>query len=219
MKKFTHVLFDFDGTLADSSQCAIKATQTTFSQFGLEAPSELDVVSSMGLPIEKSFQYLSSRKLERDELLRLMSEFRREYLELADTEITIFPGALSLLKGLKAEGKMVAIVTSKLKAAAQQNAEQLGILSYIDYIVGCDTVKAPKPAPDAIHFALNILGASSVEQSVIIGDAIYDIEMGKSAGSKTCAVTWGAHTRERLIASKPDYLMESFQDLTSALLG
>jgi phosphoglycolate phosphatase-like HAD superfamily hydrolase len=109
------------------------------------------------------------------------------------------------------------IVTSKRSPLARYNLESFRIDHYFRHIIGSDNVEHYKPHPDPVYKArATLAGRPAVEW--VIGDADTDIMMGKSAGVKTCAVTWGAHPRARLEAAKPDYIVDSFEELSEIVL-
>lgn len=90
--------------------------------------------------------------------------------------------------------------------------ETLGIATYISHICGEQDVANKKPAPD---MALHILEKTSTKpmDAIVVGDTVFDIQMGKSAGCRTCAVTYGNHSEGKLITSHPDYMISDFMDL------
>lgn len=77
-----------------------------------------------------------------------------------------------------------------------------------------------KPAPDSVHMALGMLGSDKCprERVLVVGDASFDIRMGKAAGVATCAVAWGAHSLEELSESRPDYLVSNVDELLRVIL-
>lgn len=214
---YKYCLFDFDGTLADSSECSVIATRGAFESFGLSAPSAEQIVHFMGIPIEISFREMGAAHFSEEQFSELLSRFREIYREAGDTHITAFPGAVEFLQQLKAAGKKTAIITSKKTDVARRNAQSIGLAEYIDLFIGSDSVEHYKPHPQGIEVALQSFGAESPgkDNAIMIGDATTDIMMGKSAGVSTCAVTWGAHSREQLLASQADYLVDDFP----AMLG
>lgn len=219
---FDYIFFDFDGTLADSSQCAVKATQKAFAWNNLVLPSEADIINMMGIPIEISFLELGARNLSIDAFDTLLASFRQVYKELADDELHAFPGAVDLLKTLKNHQKKfpkIALVTSKKTEVAIRNVHNLGLSLYLDVIIGSDKVMHYKPNPEGIFVALQYFGtkASPLIKAIMVGDSIFDIQMGKDAGVETCGVSWGAHSADKLESVKPDYLAHDFKELLDIL--
>lgn len=216
---YQYFLFDFDGTLADSSECSVIATRGAFESLGLNAPSPEQIIHFMGIPIETSFIEMGAAHLSTEKFLELLVRFRAIYKEVGDAHISAFPGASVLLQRIKSAGKKTAIITSKKTDVAQRNAQSIGIADYIDLFIGSDYVQFYKPHPQSIEIALVKFGEKSPGKHnvVMIGDATTDIMMGKSANVATCAVTWGAHSREQLISSNPDYIVNDFDSMLRML--
>lgn len=219
---FEYIFFDFDGTLADSSDCVIKATQSAFTSINLNPPLSADIIDMMGIPIEVSFLDLGARSVSKDTFDNLLASFRKYYKEFADHELRAFPGAVELLKTLKSDKTIapkIALVTSKKTDVASSNSQSLGLYSYFDVIIGSDKVMHYKPNPEGIFVALQYFNVETQAalNAIMIGDATFDIQMGQSAGIKTCGVSWGAHSAAKLQMVKPDYLVHNFKDLLDVI--
>lgn len=212
------ILFDFDGTLADSAQCAILATRQAFRDHHLPAPADAAIVQQMGIPIERCFRTLGATALDDDAFAALLATFRQHYAAAAESHIRLYPGIAALLAALKAKQRQTGIVSSKKTAILRANCEQLGISAHIDVFIGSDTVQRYKPHPEGIRLALAALDGDPAT-ALYIGDATTDIEMGHAAGVKTCAVTWGAHDKAALAASAPDFVVEDVAALQRLLLA
>lgn len=216
---YLYVLFDFDGTLADSSQCAVIATQVAFEQMNLPVPSVEQITQAMGVPIEVSFRQMGAACFDECRFNELLAVFREIYRNQSAHHIKGFAGMNDALQTLKNQGKKIAIVTSKKSDVAIKNIKQLGVMAYIDVVVGSDKVVKPKPDPECVLTALELLGVppSEYTHAIMIGDATFDIDAGKSAGVASCAVTWGSHSIEQLTAKQPDYLVNDFEALLGVL--
>ena len=148
------ILFDFDGTLADSAQCAILATRQAFRDHHLPAPADAAIVQQMGIPIERCFRTLGATALDDDAFAALLATFRQHYAAAAESHIRLYPGIVALLAALKAQQRQTGIVSSKKTAILRANCEQLGISAHIDVFIGSDTVQHYKPHPEGIRLAL-----------------------------------------------------------------
>lgn len=203
--------FDFDGTLADTRAVAVTATQKAFAIQGLTAPTSPVVASYMGVPIEVSFAKMADRPLDDAAREALYHEFRHQY-DLADSEITLFPGMLETLQALTDQGKQLFVVSSKHSTPLKRNLAQVGITAFFKDVCGSDMVAHYKPAPDGI---LDLLARYDLRaaDSVMIGDAIYDIQMGQNAQTTTAAALWGAADPTAVRAQQPTYLLQAPNDL------
>lgn len=205
-------IFDFDGTLADSGQVAIQATQQAFAQHLLPVPEAGLVHSYIGLPIEVFFkELLPEHSFTEVEFNSLLESFRRIYRDL-EGQLKLFPGIKDLLASLTDAGKTLFIDTSKSSAGIARDLRTLGIQTYFTDVVGSNDVQQYKPAPEGIEILL-AKHHLVADETVMVGDTKYDIAMGQAAGVKTCGVTWGEQDRALIAAAKPDYLVDQIPDL------
>lgn len=205
-------IFDFDGTLADSKLCSILATQEAFMKMNLGKPEQKIIEYYMGIPIEQSFKEMANRELDEDSFARLLKLFRESYKEFEKEYLVAFLNVPNVLKQLKNEGKSLFVVSSKKSDVLARNLENLGIYTYFDDIVGSDKVTHYKPHPEGILKLLELYKLEKTE-TVMIGDAIFDLQMAKSAGVKSCGVTWGSHNKELLITEEPTYIIDEISQL------
>ncbi|KRN30819.1 HAD family hydrolase [Weissella halotolerans] len=205
-------IFDFDGTIADSGQVAIQATQQAFAQHFLPVPAAELVQGYIGLPIEVFFKDLLPDQSQNEaEFNSLLESFRRIYQDLSG-QLKLFPGMAEVLATLASEGKQLFIDTSKSSAGIERDLQSLEISHYFTGVLGSDDVAAYKPAPAGIHQLMATYDLNPAE-TVMIGDTKYDIAMGKAAGVRTCGVTWGEQDRQLVASAGPDYLIDQRQDL------
>lgn len=201
-------IFDFDGTLGDSKKCGIVATQKAFEKIGLNIPDEEKIEYYMGIPIEKSFRKMSEKELSEDEFKKLIEIFRELYKSLESKYLKIFPGIKELLDILKEKKIKCFIVSSKKSEVLERNLELLKIKDYFMEIIGADKVINHKPNPEGVNSIVEKYGLDR-SKTLMIGDAIFDIKMGKSAYVKTCGVTWGSHSVDMLKNENPDFMVDN----------
>lgn len=204
--------FDFDRTLADSGMVSVYATQSAFKEHGLTVPSELEISSYMGMPAPDSFPKMANRSLSDDELSALLYDFRKFYIVYEDEYTSLYDGMIDALKSLKDSGKNLFVVSAKETKALNRNLDKLDISKFFIDAVGYDVVENPKPAPDALLMLINRY-QYSLDESVMIGDAEFDIQMGKRAKIKTCGVLWGTYDVDKLKSEKPDFLIKHPKEL------
>jgi len=208
-------LFDFDGTIADSGDAATLATQACFKDFDLEVPTAETVRYYMGVPIEifipelveKQGKHYSAEQFE-----AMYDSFRRHYGEIEQETTTLFPQMKDTLTALKDAGKKLFIVSSKASTSLKRNLKTLGIADLFDDLIGSDQVEHYKPAPDGVLMVIEKYHLDKNE-SVMIGDAKYDLQMGKAAGVKTCGCLWDTFDAQLLKAENPDFLLEKPAEL------
>ncbi len=208
------IIFDFDGTLGDSKKCGVIATKEAFKELHLTAPSNHLIEYYMGIPIEESFKKMADRKLTDIEFEELLSLFRTYYKKYEDQYLKVFPGVKEILEELRLRGLSLFVLSSKKTTVLHRNLVLLEIDSYFKEIIGSDKVSNYKPHPEGIIYLLKKYHLDS-DRTLMVGDAIFDIQMGKSGKVQTCAVTWGSHDQEKLKKELPDILIDTPQSIMS----
>lgn len=191
---YKNLIFDFDGTIADSKECSIVATQKSFKERGLEEPTVNLIEYYMGIPIEKSFSLMSSVDLDDHQLEALIKTFRQNYKEVESSYLKLYKHMTEQLQSLSKD-KQLFVVSSKKTDVLIRNLEILDIDHLFTEVIGSDKVNHYKPSPDGINYILNKYQLEN-EETIYIGDAIFDMQMANSAKVASCAVTWGTHSIE-----------------------
>lgn len=211
-----NIIFDFDGTLGDSKECGILATKAAFKEMHLKIPSTHLIEHYMGIPIEKSFKEMVERKFTDIEFEELLALFRQYYKNYENQYLRVFPGVKEVLEELKKRSLLLFIVSSKKTNVLHRNLISLGIDSYFKEIIGSDKVCNYKPDPEGITYILEKYKLNP-DQTLMVGDAIFDIQMGKAGKVRTCAVTWGSHSKVMLEQESPDILIDTPQSIISSI--
>ena len=210
------VVFDFDGTLADTSTNIVNVMQHIMLQLKLEVKDAKSCASTIGLPLKSCFQSLYPT-LD-DAMLERCVEAYRQYFSahiqhlIPDT----FPHVEATLAALQQAGIQMAIASSRTTTSLRNFVAAMHLDPYISMVVGCEDVAHPKPAPDAVVSILNTLNISN-ENTIVVGDMPVDILMGQSAGTATCAVTYGNASPEQLLATHPNFIINDLAQLLNIL--
>lgn len=218
-------IFDLDGTLVDTRDGIIETFQRALAEAGYPAPAAASVAPLIGLPLDPMFRLFlpALPTVELDELVaRLIAGYRAIYHETVTPRTRPFAGVPELLAGMRAVGVDLVVATSKLERIARDALAAAGLAEFFggkcacrqSLVLGNDSVPAPKPAPDMVLRALVETGTRA-NQAVVIGDTDHDIEMGRRAGVRIVAVTYGVQSRERLAAAQPDWLLDSPGEIAS----
>jgi phosphoglycolate phosphatase len=219
MARFRCILFDLDGTLLDSSACAVRATQEAFAAADLPPPSAEDVIHKMGIPIEVSFVAFMGAACETQLLAAVIYYFRARYRAYSDELVCPFPGVAGLLRDLAAIQVAVAIVSSKKSDVVRHNLAAGGLSGDVAAIVGSDDVANYKPHPEPVEKALAKLGVHGREGVLMVGDAVHDIETALRAGVVPAGVAWGAHTVDALRKAGASVVFGTVDEMRAALVG
>ncbi|WP_146551675.1 HAD family hydrolase [Rummeliibacillus sp. SL167] len=207
-----NLIFDFDGTLADSRQCSVLATQQAFIEFGLKKPSEKQIEYYMGVPIEVSFKKMATTGFTDESFEKLLTIFRQAYKNLENKTLSTFPNIPNVLESIASSGKQLFVVSSKKSDVLLRNLQTLNINTYFKDIIGSDKVTHYKPHPEGILKLMDFYQLNA-DETVMIGDTIFDLQMAKSANVFSCGVTWGSHSKEALQEERSTFLVDEVNQL------
>ena len=205
------MVWDFDGTMADTAGSIVRTMKAAFLECHLPIPTDEAVCQTIGLPLIESVRQLS--QADDETVQRTTNTYRRIFAESGDVGIRLFPGIFEAIRHQHDTGCFVGIATSRSHVSVAALCEHLGLTPYLDGIVACEDVSRPKPAPDPVLALCRLLNAP-VEQTVVFGDTTFDMGMGRNAGSAHCVgVAWGNHTAEQLMEGGADRVAYSSADL------
>jgi len=205
------ILFDLDGTLADSINLIVTSYQHAFREVVGHEWDETEIKSWIGKSLIDAF-----RGALGDELGEKAYTSYTTFNE-ANTERLMkgYEGVPELLRDLNADGVKTGVVTSKRRPPAEWAIRLCGL--DIPLLVGHEDVPAHKPDPRPLLRGLELLGAKA-EDAVYVGDAAVDVIAARNAGLPTVAVTWGAGVRSDIEATEPLELCDTVAELRAVLL-
>jgi phosphoglycolate phosphatase len=206
--QFPVYLFDVDGTLLDSAADICGAIRGVLG--------ECDVTDErlrlyIGRHLYDLFQDLFPDRT-REQMDEMIADYRTRYLARRHTSTRPYPGipeALAALPGRKSTA------TTKGTPTTRAVLEMFGLLPYFHHVQGTDGFPA-KPEPNVILASLDVFGVKP-EDCLFIGDSPADMEAGRRAGVKTCAVLWGYGRREDMAPWQPDFWVEHPSELWRTL--
>ncbi|HQV91343.1 MAG TPA: HAD-IA family hydrolase [Phycicoccus sp.] len=207
------VLFDLDGTLADTIPLIVASYQHAFRTVLGEEVAESRARAWIGRPLLAAL--LEESPEHGVELDRVYREWN-----LAHTARLIRPyaGVPEMLSALAAAGVTTGVVTSKRRDTAQLALDSVGLGGAIEVLAGLEDTALHKPRPEPLLHGAAALGVDPGD-CVYVGDATVDVLAGRAAGMGTVAVTWGAGDRDALAATGPDRVVDTMGELTAYLLG
>jgi pyrophosphatase PpaX len=205
----TTFLFDLDGTLIDSIELILRSYRHTMRTHRGTEPPDAVWMEGLGTPLWVQFRHWTDDETE----IRAMVETYREYnLAHHDDLVRPYDGVVREVRRLHDDGKVLGLVTSKMRGGAIKGLRLAGLEDVFSVIVGADDVTNPKPHPEPVLCALDLLDRTPAE-AVFIGDSRHDLESGRAAGVTTAAVLWGPFDRSQLQDLEPDYWLEQPRDL------
>ncbi len=204
---FDVYLFDLDGTLLDSAADICGAVQQVLSAHVTE-PLPFDYLRGfIGFHLDHVFTKVLP-DFNRGQLDQLIHEYKTAYLAREHTSTRLYAGVPEALEQL---GGRKGTATTKGTPTTRAVLERFGLLPYFDHVQGTDGFPC-KPAPDALLKSIAALGARP-EDCIFIGDSEADMEAGRRAGVRICAVEYGYGTTEALARWSPDYGISDLREL------
>jgi phosphoglycolate phosphatase len=203
------VMFDLDGTLADTGRDLADAVNYTRAHFALPPLPDALVCSYVGRGVE----YLLKHSLPEespDQFLEVMRVFVERYENHLLDATVLYPNVHETLDYFRSKKKVV--VSNKIQRFTVGVLRGLGIEKHFDAILGGDSGPRKKPHPGLLNYALDQFQAAPAS-ALMVGDGDTDVQAGKLAGVLTCGVTYGLGSREELVAAEPDVLIDDLAQL------
>lgn len=206
-----NVILDFDGTIGDTQALIVKTLQDTMQRLHLEIKPKEECAKTIGLRLDEAFSMLYSMSQKE---AKLCAKTYRDIFEENKLRIIVepFPHVIQTIRQLHQDGFVLAVASSRGRDSLLGYLKQLQIEDCISCVVAAEDVKQVKPAPDMVLKVLAEIGGKA-EETLVVGDMVYDIDMGHNAGTYTCGVTYGNGTREQLAAA--EYVIDDFSELLS----
>ena len=204
-------LQDYENAFTDSSRGIVKCFRIVLTRHQYLTVTDEAIKRTIGKTLEESFSILTGITNPAQ-----LEAFRQEYRLEADVHMNVntrlFPDTLSTLKELKKRGARVGIISTKYRFRILSYLEEFLPKDFLDIVVGGEDVKAPKPSPEGVKFALEHLG-SSPEETLYIGDSTVDAETAQNAGVDFAGVLNGMTTGEELRVYPHKIIMQNLGEL------
>lgn len=211
-------IFDVDGTLMDSQAMILASLTAAFAAEQLPLPSRPEMLGIVGLSLVKAMSVLrpGDEALRHERLAEAYKQAFWSYRANKSYPEIPFDGALDLLRRLRARSDvLIGIATGKAHRGVRHIIDQFGLEGVFATIQTSDDAPS-KPHPDMILQAMAECG-SAPEDTVMIGDAVFDIDMAHAAGVRAIAVSWGFQPQTSLERAKPHAIVNNFSELEDAL--
>ncbi|QAU34237.1 HAD-IIIA family hydrolase [Janthinobacterium sp. 17J80-10] len=204
-KQFDLIVFDWDGTLMDSTGAIIKCIQASARDLGLPVPEREMAAHVIGLGLQEALQK-AVPGLEPKHYPRMVERYRYHYLS-QDHELTLFDGVREMLQDLSQQGYFLAVATGKSRVGLTRALHGAELISFFD-ATRCADETFSKPHPAMLNELTRELG-QDMARTVMIGDTTHDLQMAVNAGAAGVAVHYGAHPPHELQALAPLYAADS----------
>lgn len=205
-----NIVFDFDGTIADTNTGIVKTMQAMLDIIGCPQTSPETMTKAIGLPLRECLR--NGGNLPEERLDEAMRVYREQFDIIAYKHVSIFPGVREGLEAFRKEGVCMAIATSRSLRSLKMLLKQFALEDYFSCLATVESVTNHKPAPDTVLYVLDQLSLDASE-TLVVGDTTFDLIMGQGAGCRTCGVTYGNHDKEMLASANPDLIVDSFLEI------
>ncbi len=207
-RRWQLLVFDWDGTLMDSTQAIVRSAQAAIEELGMPGRSDRQILEIIGLGLRESWETLFPGM--DDDYERFVDGYRRQFFSAKRQRSLPYPGVRSMLGRLREQGFELAVATGKSRHGLDRDLSRTGLGDLFHSSRTSDEARS-KPDPLMLSQLIEELGASP-ETTLMIGDTDYDLQMAESAGVASVAVLWGAHRRDRLTRCNP---LRLFDDLST----
>lgn len=204
------LILDFDGTIADTQKSILQTMKFVADSLNVENADESLIKSLIGLPLKTTLGKTLS--LDEDLIQEATLIYRKHYNAIAIDTISLFNGVKETLFNFYQSGINLTIASSKGKEALIKILQKQNVYNLFSFIGGEEDTKNKKPAPDIVNLIIEKYNCK-MSECLVVGDTIFDIQMGQAANVDTCGVTYGNNARNELEQQEPTYIIDSFSDL------
>jgi phosphoglycolate phosphatase len=183
------VIFDWDGTLMDSTGVIAASLQDACRDIGIAVPSERDARFVIGLGLVDSFNHVAPG-LDEEGQRRLSERYRHHFLA-REGEMPLYGGVREMLADLHARGRRLAVATGKARRGLDRVLDATGLRPWFE-ATRCADEGFSKPHPDMLLMLMDITGVAP-HRAIMVGDTTHDLELAANAGVDAIAVSYGAH--------------------------
>lgn len=209
-KKYKYVFFDLDGTISNSYEGIARSLDATFAHFGIKVDKAL-YRRYIGPPLSDTFRLYFDTP---EKVSEVVNWFRDNYVEGDIFRNPVYEGIPETMKSLKERGYILCVASCKKQEEAEMLMKHFGIDGYLTYVSGL-TYGVREQKAEILEYGMQKVGAAR-ENSVMVGDTIYDIEGAAAAGVDCVLCKWG-FADEKALAAKVAFTAESPADLLKFL--
>ena len=208
-RQFDLIVFDWDGTLMDSTSTIVKCIQESARDLGLPVPDKRAASYVIGLGLQDAME-AAMPDIDPKYYPKMVERYRHHYLA-KDNDLTLFDGVPAMLAELSQAGYFLAVATGKSRVGLNRAMNAAKLLSAFD-ATRCADETFSKPHPAMLQELTRELG-QDMRRTLMIGDTTHDLQMARNAGASAVAVHYGAHTAAELAALQPMFAANSVFEL------
>ena len=213
-RRFDLIVFDWDGTLFDSTGLIVQCIQNACADLGLPVPDDQRAAYVIGLGLHDALQHVVPG-LPEERYPELGRRYRHHYMA-SQHALVLFDGTLPMLQALKARNHFVAVATGKSRAGLDESLTHASLHGLFDATRTADET-ASKPHPRMLKELMAVFGVPPA-RTLMIGDTTHDLMLAANAGTASLGVSYGAHEPESFAAHGPLAVLHSTRELHHWLL-
>ena len=208
-QQFNLIVFDWDGTLMDSTSAIVKSLQDSAADLGLPTPDKKKAAHVIGLGLREALETVLP-DVSPEYYPKLIERYRTHFLKNS-VSLSLFDGVREMLDELKNQDYFLAVATGKSRAGLNRAIDEVGLQGYFDASRTADETHS-KPHPAMLLELTEQLG-EPMKRTVMIGDTTHDLLMANNAGASGIAVQYGAHSPKELQLMHPMYSADTVEEL------
>ena len=208
-RRFDLIVFDWDGTLFDSTGLIVRCIQSACADLGLPVPSDERAAYVIGLGLHDALQHVVPG-LPQDRYPELGRRYRHHYMA-RQHELVLFAGTLEMLQALRSRNHLLAVATGKSRSGLNEALADVSLHGVFDATRTADET-ASKPDPRMLHELMSEFGIPA-SRTLMIGDTTHDLLLARNAGTASLGVSYGAHEPESFDALQPLAILHSTREL------
>ena len=208
-RRFDLIVFDWDGTLFDSTALITRCIQAACADLGTPVPNDRDASYVIGLGLNEALRH-AAPQLPPERYGELGLRYRHHYLANHD-KVMLFDGTLEMLHGLKSRNHLIGVATGKTRRGLDDALQTAQLHELFDATRTADET-ASKPHPMMLLELMDELGVAP-ERTLMIGDTTHDLQLAANAGAASLGVSYGAHEHEAFRAYSTAHVAHSTAEL------
>lgn len=216
-KRYDAVLFDFDGTVADTGKGIFNGVYHVLDAFGIEPPEKEKLRFFIGPPLHESFRTVFG--FSEAQCDAAVIKYREYYSDKGIFELTMYAGMEELFRKLKAEHIKIGIASSKPELFLLRIAESLGLAELFNTVKGSDIGYINSDKSVIIRRAMEAMNLAIGAKVLMVGDRCFDINGAKKAGVDSAGVLFGYGSREEFEEAGADYIVADTDELFEIIIG
>jgi phosphoglycolate phosphatase len=212
-RRFDLVVFDWDGTLFDSTALIVHSIQAACRDLGLPVPDEERASWVIGLSLHGAMAH-AVPDITPEQIPQMVDRYRFHYLA-RQHDLTLFPGVLDMLRALKKRHHWLAVATGKSRAGLDEALHAVELKGLFDGTRTADETRS-KPDPQMLMELMRQFGTAP-ERTLMIGDTTHDLQLAANAGTASVAVAYGAHQTSEFASHSPLVVANTVAELAAWL--